>query len=333
MPDRTQAHPEPGPPDHRQGREMLHVPDLANHATHDLELIAAHAAGDASGPELETAATMVAGCSECARLHRDLISISVALADLPAPARSRDFRLTADQAAALRPAGWRAWLSTLAGPRFSFAAPLGTALATLGLVGLLIAGPGFSLSLGGPTAMAPNEAPAAAPDGAGPESLAGAGSGVGSAAPSAAASAEPGAGAASMAPVAPQAAESPPPVPQASGSTAYSAASPKATTDLQAGGEASEAPSADSDMNVAPTPAASAAVAGPVSGGDDAGGSTDRTPTDGSGTTSRASDQAGSGGLLASTSSPVSPVAIGAAVVLLLGLLLVGARLAARRLA
>ena len=59
---------------------------------------------------------------------------------LPAPARTRDFRLTPEQAASLRPAGWRRLLAPFAGPRFAFAGPLGTGLATLGLAGFLVAG-------------------------------------------------------------------------------------------------------------------------------------------------------------------------------------------------
>jgi len=334
MSDPIQGHPEPAPPEHRQGSEMLHVPDLANHATHDLDLIAAHAAGDVTGRELETAGALVAGCAECARLHGDLLSISAALGELPAPARPRDFRLTTEQAAALRPGGWRAWLATLAGPRFSFAAPLGTALTTLGLVGLLIAGPGFSLPSSGPTALAPNPAPAVTESGV--ESQEGAGTGPGapreapSAAPSAAAAAagQADAGEPSMRP---EAASSPQPVAQGSGSTEYSA-SPKATSDLTAGGEPSAGPSQQLDADGGAMPASSAAVPAPVAGGDTSGGSTNQAGAGDSGTTSRASDQAGTRGLLESGSAP-SPAAIGAGVLLLLGVLLVGARLAARRLA
>ncbi len=59
---------------------------------------------------------------------------------LPAPARTRDFRLTPEQAASLRPAGWRRLLAPFAGPKFAFAGPLGAGLATLGLAGILVAG-------------------------------------------------------------------------------------------------------------------------------------------------------------------------------------------------
>ena len=118
------------------------MPHLPDHVTHDPELIAAYAAGDATGPALEQAADLVASCTECAELHRDLRAISTALPELPAPVRPRDFRLTPEQAAALRPAGWRGVLAAFAAPRFRLAAPLGAGLAAAGLAGLLLASPG-----------------------------------------------------------------------------------------------------------------------------------------------------------------------------------------------
>jgi len=125
------------------------MPHLAasRHADHDRLLVAAYAAGDAAGTELDAAQAQVAACPECAALHHDLRSIAAALPALPPPARSRDFRLTPGQAAALRPPAWRRLLEPFAGPRFAFAGPLGTGLATLGIAGLLLAG-----SLGSPLA-------------------------------------------------------------------------------------------------------------------------------------------------------------------------------------
>ena len=129
--------------------------DPAAHAAHDPLLVAAYAAGDAAGEELETATALVAACPACAALHHDLRAIAAALPEMPAPRRTRDFRLTAEQAASLRPTGWRRVLAPFAGPRFAFAAPLGSGLAALGLVGILLAGTG--LPLGGPTAGAAPE--------------------------------------------------------------------------------------------------------------------------------------------------------------------------------
>jgi len=137
------------------------LPDTAaGHAAHDLLAIAAYAAGDATGDELRTASGLAASCAACAELHHDLRAIARAMPFLPAPARPRDFRLTADQAAALRPAGWRRLLTPFAGPRFAFAAPLGGALAALGLAGILVAG-----GTGGIVPMSSSTAgqPAAAP--------------------------------------------------------------------------------------------------------------------------------------------------------------------------
>jgi hypothetical protein len=154
---------------------MPHLPDLSSHAGHDPELVAAYAAGDATGDALDRATALVAGCAECGELHRDLRAIATATAVLPAPVRPRDFRLTPEQAASLRPAGLRGLLATLAGPRFGFAAPLGSAMATLGLVGILVAGGGLPLGAGGATsgdtafmaAPAPTAGPTVASDVAG----------------------------------------------------------------------------------------------------------------------------------------------------------------------
>ena len=143
-----------------RGRLMPHPP--ASHADHDPLAIAAYAAGDATGAELDDALALVAACPDCAALHHDLRAIAAAVPALPAPARTRDFRLTPAQAASLRPAGWRRLLAPFAGPRFSFAGPLGAGLATLGLAGFLVAG-SFGVPL---AATAPNDGGAAAASGA-----------------------------------------------------------------------------------------------------------------------------------------------------------------------
>ena len=121
------------------------MPHLPDHTTHDPELIAAYAAGDAAGSDLALATELVAECTDCAALHRDLRAIATALPELPAPTRPRDFRLTPEQAASLAPSGWRGLLATFASPRFRLAAPLGTGLAAIGLAGLLLGTPGSVL--------------------------------------------------------------------------------------------------------------------------------------------------------------------------------------------
>jgi hypothetical protein len=141
---------------------MPHLPDT-QHPDHDLELVAAYAAGDASGPDLELASALVSTCAECSALHHDLRAIAAAMPELPAPARPRDFRLTPEQAASLRPSGIRGMLATLSGPRFAFATPLGTGLAALGIVGALVASGGLPSS-GGATSVEPSTTRATAPE-------------------------------------------------------------------------------------------------------------------------------------------------------------------------
>jgi hypothetical protein len=132
------------------------TPIPATHVDHDPLAVAAFAAGDAEGAGLDAAMAQVAACAECAALHHDLRAIATALPALPAAVRTRDFRLTPEQAASLRPSGWRRLLAPLAGPRFAFAGPLGTGLATLGIAGFLVAG-AVGMPLAG-SAAAPQDA-------------------------------------------------------------------------------------------------------------------------------------------------------------------------------
>ncbi|MEA2609804.1 MAG: hypothetical protein QOJ75_2047, partial [Chloroflexota bacterium] len=71
------------------------------HATHDELRIASLLDPDLSEDEREVAESFVATCPDCARLHRDLLAISSASAGLSHPARTRDYRLTAADAARL----------------------------------------------------------------------------------------------------------------------------------------------------------------------------------------------------------------------------------------
>lgn len=134
------------------------------HASHDRLLIAAYEAGDLTGDDLERAVALVASCPACASLHRDLRSVSAALAATPAPARPRDFRLDERQAASLRrPTVWRRLLAPLAGRR-SVAGPLAASLAALGMAGLLLGG-GLEFGVGGAatSVLAPLAASSGAP--------------------------------------------------------------------------------------------------------------------------------------------------------------------------
>jgi hypothetical protein len=134
-------------------------PRRATHDGHDLELVARAAAGDIDAREVEAARLAIAGCGACAALEADLRAIAAATRDLGAPGEAtsirapRDFRLSAEDAARLRQHGvlGLARPSAWVGGR---ARGLGGALATLGLVGLLVSTglPGFSGGAASPSA-------------------------------------------------------------------------------------------------------------------------------------------------------------------------------------
>jgi hypothetical protein len=127
----------------------------SNHANHDLLLIAEIAAGEASHEQKAAAAALASGCSDCATLADDLRTLSRATAELPRPARPRDFTLTPETASRIRRRGWRRVLAAFGTPRFELVRPLAAGLTTLGLAGFLLgAVPGLG---GAPAAPATND--------------------------------------------------------------------------------------------------------------------------------------------------------------------------------
>jgi len=116
------------------------------HATHDLLLVAAFAAGDLEAADRTRAEAVVAGCAECSVLAADLVSIARATAEMPMPRRPRDFFVSPADAERLRPHGLRRLAAAIAGPRVQLARPLAGGLMMLGVAGLLVASlPGLSL--------------------------------------------------------------------------------------------------------------------------------------------------------------------------------------------
>ena len=107
-----------------------------HHSFHDQVLVAAFVAGDLEGPAADTARRLVSGCDACAELATDLTALASAIRDLPSPVRTRDFRITPEQAAAIDRRGIP---RLLPGIRLGlgFARPLGGGLAALGVAGLL----------------------------------------------------------------------------------------------------------------------------------------------------------------------------------------------------
>jgi hypothetical protein len=112
----------------------------APHAEHDLLLVAAHAAGDVDQAQRSAAEALLAGCADCRELAADLQAIAAATSALPAPARTREFTLRPEDAARLRPRGWRRLAAALGSTRLELLRPVAPVLMTLGVVGLLVSG-------------------------------------------------------------------------------------------------------------------------------------------------------------------------------------------------
>jgi hypothetical protein len=113
-------------------------PVSETHVQHDPLLVASLAAGDLAGADRDHAAAQIASCADCALLHADLIAIARATAVLPPAVAPRDFTLSPEQAAALRPTGWRRLVAAMSGSRPLMSRQLGIGLATIGLAGLLV---------------------------------------------------------------------------------------------------------------------------------------------------------------------------------------------------
>ena len=151
----------------------------AEHAQHDLDLIAGHAAGDLVDTQRIHADALLQSCANCADLRRDLVAIASATRTLPATPAPRDFQLSPAQAARLRRGGWRkSLLRPFAAPS-SPARPFAMAFTSLGLAGLLVTSILPAL-IGGSAASAPlpvAQGPAASAAAAGdaPGSLSGQG--------------------------------------------------------------------------------------------------------------------------------------------------------------
>jgi hypothetical protein len=112
--------------------------DSEQHAQHDPLLVVSLAAGDLSGADRDLASSLISDCADCATLHDDLLAIARATAAIPPAVRPRDFQLSPEQAAHLRPAGWRRFVAAFAAPRMVMTRQLGIGLTTLGLAGLLV---------------------------------------------------------------------------------------------------------------------------------------------------------------------------------------------------
>lgn len=122
------------------------APPGADHSNHDRLLIARYAARDVDAAEAGTAETMVAECTDCAVLIADLVTITRTVAAVSTPRRTRDFRISAEQAAAVRGSILERVLRRFAMPSTAVLQPLAGAAVAIGLVLVVVGGtlPGSS---------------------------------------------------------------------------------------------------------------------------------------------------------------------------------------------
>jgi hypothetical protein len=110
-----------------------------DHERHDALLVAAHAAGDLTGPDRDLVARLLVDCRACATLADDLRALAIAVQDLPPPTRPRDFTISQADSRRLRRGGWGRFVELVRGDAFRLARPVGAAFASLGFAGLVFA--------------------------------------------------------------------------------------------------------------------------------------------------------------------------------------------------
>jgi hypothetical protein len=121
----------------------------SDHARHDRLLVARFAADDAFPTELVEGRGLVETCTECAALAADIRFIRTVAAELPAPARPRDFRLSVDQAEQLRGSPIDRLLRRLTAPGLSSLRPVAAGVMSLGLA-LAVVGAALPTPLAAP---------------------------------------------------------------------------------------------------------------------------------------------------------------------------------------
>jgi hypothetical protein len=108
------------------------VVDVASHARHDRFAIAA-ALGSGAVP------ATVRTCPSCGALHRDLLSIQVAIRHAWTPRLPRDLRLRRGDTSAGHQTAWQRLLGAFGSARDRITRPLSIGLTSLGIAGLVLA--------------------------------------------------------------------------------------------------------------------------------------------------------------------------------------------------
>ena len=105
------------------------------HETHDRLLVARFALGDdLASDEASVVRALLASCADCASLVSEMQVVQHSTATSFAPSRPRDFFITAEQAATLRPSAWQRFLGRLAAPDLTVLRPLAGATLAIGIV-------------------------------------------------------------------------------------------------------------------------------------------------------------------------------------------------------
>jgi hypothetical protein len=104
------------------------------HRKHDRLLVTRFAMDDAYPSERTEAIELIRSCPECARLAQDIRQISNAVGQIPVPARTRDFAISAEKAQELRGSRLARWMRSFATPRWRTLRPVAGVALSIGLV-------------------------------------------------------------------------------------------------------------------------------------------------------------------------------------------------------
>jgi hypothetical protein len=108
------------------------------HARHDRLLVSRFAVGDTTGPDTDAARSLVDQCTDCSRLAADMTLLRTSIATLPAPKRTRNFRITEAQAEQLRGSALDRFLRRLAMPQLALIRPIAGVALAVGLVATVV---------------------------------------------------------------------------------------------------------------------------------------------------------------------------------------------------
>ena len=109
-------------------------PMRSEHRKHDRLLVTRFAMDDAYPSERDEARLQIESCPDCAALAADIRQISNAVGQVPVPARTRDFMISAEKADELRGNRLTRWMRSFATPRWGTLRPVAGVALSIGLV-------------------------------------------------------------------------------------------------------------------------------------------------------------------------------------------------------